>query len=223
MRRLRAGLVTPLPGGPGPPSVPTKRDCPQGLDAARTKGGESCPDRGPGSGPVRARKLRPRGQKRRDGAPSGERASQSAPTPPGVGLMVAPLGAPSPRQWPGAKEVPGASRERLRRTRRRSNNTGAHARPFGIRAAKLGCLTIESVRTNHSSPRQQGRRPGGRSGLRMGGGLRPQSAISARRQPPSTSSGNSSRGRSWRRQTKRARRPRDFGLWHRSKRGRRRS
>jgi hypothetical protein len=28
MRRLRAGLVTPPPGGLGSPSVPTKRDCP---------------------------------------------------------------------------------------------------------------------------------------------------------------------------------------------------
>src|ERR1035437_2638760 len=105
-------LVTPLPGGPGPPSVPTKRDCPQGLDAARTKGGESCPDRGPGSGPVRARKLRPRGQKSRDGAPSGERASQSAPTPPGVGLMVAPLSAPSPRHCAeGQKKCPAKAGE----------------------------------------------------------------------------------------------------------------
>src|ERR1019366_3021070 len=63
MRRPRAGLVTPLPGGPGSPSVPTKRDCLEWLDAARTKGGESCPDRGGRSPPVRARKLRPRGQK----------------------------------------------------------------------------------------------------------------------------------------------------------------
>ena len=47
MRRLRAGLVTPSPGGLGSPSVPTKRDCLEWLDAARTKGGESCPDRGP--------------------------------------------------------------------------------------------------------------------------------------------------------------------------------
>ena len=45
MRRLRAGLVTSHPGGPGSPSVPTTRDCPQGLDAARTKAGESLPDR----------------------------------------------------------------------------------------------------------------------------------------------------------------------------------
>jgi hypothetical protein len=41
LRRLRAGLVTPLPGGLGSPSVPTKRDCLKWLDAARTKAGES--------------------------------------------------------------------------------------------------------------------------------------------------------------------------------------
>src|SRR5674476_793686 len=63
MRRLRAGLVTPLPGGLGPPSAPTTRGRLNWLDAARTKAGERLPDRGPGSGPVRARKLRPRGQK----------------------------------------------------------------------------------------------------------------------------------------------------------------
>ena len=63
MRRLRAGLVTPSPGGLGQPSVPTMRDCLEWLDAARTKGGGSCPDRGRRSLPVRARKLRPRGQK----------------------------------------------------------------------------------------------------------------------------------------------------------------
>src|ERR1019366_7641671 len=63
VRRLRAGLVTPLPGGPGSPSVPTMGDCLEWLDAARMKGGESRPDRGGRSPPVRARKLRPRGQK----------------------------------------------------------------------------------------------------------------------------------------------------------------
>ncbi len=63
VRRLRAGLVTPLPGGLGSPSVPIMGDCLEWLDAARTKGGESCPDRGGRSPPVRARKLRPRGQK----------------------------------------------------------------------------------------------------------------------------------------------------------------
>ena len=66
--------ITAAPGGLGSPSVPTKRDCLKWLDAARTKGGESCPDQGGRSPPVRARKLRPRGQKSRDGAPRGARA-----------------------------------------------------------------------------------------------------------------------------------------------------
>ena len=51
LRRLRAGLVTPSPGGLGSPSVPTTRDCLEWLDAARTKGGESCPDREPSRAP----------------------------------------------------------------------------------------------------------------------------------------------------------------------------
>jgi len=60
MRRLRAGLVTPLPGGPGSPSVPTTRDCLEWLDAARTKAGESPPDRvEPKAARVRARKNGP--------------------------------------------------------------------------------------------------------------------------------------------------------------------
>src|ERR1019366_5588130 len=107
MRRPRAGLVTPLPGGPGSPSVPTKRDCLEWLDAARTKGGESCLDRGGRSPPVRARKLRPRGQKSRDGAPDG-----AHPQPEGARAARrgdpkdAPFGAPSPRFWRGARGRP---------------------------------------------------------------------------------------------------------------------
>jgi len=63
MRRPRAGFASLPPGGPGQPSAPTTWGRLNWLDAARTKAGESLPDRGPGSGPVRARKLRPRGQK----------------------------------------------------------------------------------------------------------------------------------------------------------------
>jgi hypothetical protein len=46
LRRLRVGLVTPLPGGPGEPSDPTKGVCLEWLDAVRTKAGENRPDRG---------------------------------------------------------------------------------------------------------------------------------------------------------------------------------
>jgi hypothetical protein len=77
MRRLRAGLVTPLPGGLGSPSGPTKGDCLQWLDAARTKAGESPPDRvEPKAARVRARKIRSRGQKSPRGAPRGARILQ---------------------------------------------------------------------------------------------------------------------------------------------------
>ena len=63
MRRPRAGFASLPPGGPGQPSAPTTWRRLNWLDAARTKAGESLPDRGPGSGPVRARKLRPRDRK----------------------------------------------------------------------------------------------------------------------------------------------------------------
>ncbi len=52
MRRPRTGFVTPSPGGPGQPSAGIMTGCLRWLDAAGTKGGGSCPDRGPGSGPV---------------------------------------------------------------------------------------------------------------------------------------------------------------------------
>jgi hypothetical protein len=54
LRRLQAGLVTPLPGGPGKPSDPTMGVCLEWLDAVRTKAGESRPDRG-----ARALRLHP--------------------------------------------------------------------------------------------------------------------------------------------------------------------
>ena len=63
MRRLRAGLVTPPPGGLGSPSGPTTRDCLRWLDAARTKGGESRPDQGLSQKPTPGPRpeARPRG------------------------------------------------------------------------------------------------------------------------------------------------------------------
>src|SRR5665811_2182371 len=49
-----------------------------GLDAARTKVGESLPDRvEPKAARARVRKLRPRGQKSRDGAPRGARVPRT--------------------------------------------------------------------------------------------------------------------------------------------------
>ena len=129
-RRLRAGLVTPLPGGLGSPSVPTKGDCLNWLDAARTKGGESLPGSGRGIPPVRARKLRPRGQK----SPrwSAERRPRSSQESAARRKTGAPLGAPSPRHFVGAEK--GRTRRGRRRTRRRKE--------YGRRS--VGCLKFES-------------------------------------------------------------------------------
>ena len=74
MRRLRAGLVTPPPGGLGSPSVPTKGDCLEWLDAVRTKGGESRLDQGAKSFPSAPGSTAPGTKNRRRGAPRGARA-----------------------------------------------------------------------------------------------------------------------------------------------------
>ena len=51
MRRPRAGFASLPPGGPGQPSAPTTWGRLNWLDAARTKAGESLPDRGPSRAP----------------------------------------------------------------------------------------------------------------------------------------------------------------------------
>src|ERR1019366_4226212 len=84
VRRLRAGLVTPLPGGLGSPSVPTKRDCLQWLDAARTKGGESCPDQGGGSFPSAPGSYGPGDRKAAMERRTARTLSQRVPAPQGV-------------------------------------------------------------------------------------------------------------------------------------------
>ena len=120
VRRPRACLASTHSGGPGSPSVPTTGDCLNWLDAARTKGGESCPDRGGRSPPVRARKLRPRGQKSRDGAPSGERVDRKTRARRKAGrLMVRHPALHSPRFSRGTLGRPRAAGQGLRRTRRR--------------------------------------------------------------------------------------------------------
>jgi len=63
VRRLLLRLVTAAPGGLGSPSAPTTRGCLWWLDAARMKGGESCPDRGRGIPVLPPAEARPRGQK----------------------------------------------------------------------------------------------------------------------------------------------------------------
>ena len=69
MRRLRAGLVTPSPGGLGPPSAPTTRGRLHWLDAARTKAGESLPDRGPSRAPSAPGSYGPGDRNRRQISP----------------------------------------------------------------------------------------------------------------------------------------------------------
>jgi hypothetical protein len=65
VRRPLYRFASDAPGGPGSPSAGTKPRCLEWLDAARTKGGESCPDRG-WAMPYRPRpEARPRGQKSR--------------------------------------------------------------------------------------------------------------------------------------------------------------
>src|SRR5450830_217746 len=83
VRRLRAGLVTPSPGGPGSPSVPTKGTALNGwtrrgrrvAKAARIGEGAALP-----SAPV---SYGPGDRNRRDGAPRGARPSPRTRTPQG--------------------------------------------------------------------------------------------------------------------------------------------
>ncbi len=59
VRRPRTCLASTHPGGPGSPSAGTMTGCLKWLDAARMKGGESCPDKDGGRPPVRVRKHGP--------------------------------------------------------------------------------------------------------------------------------------------------------------------
>src|ERR1035437_5768731 len=118
VRRLRAGLVTPLPGGLGSPSVPIMGDCLEWLDAARTKGGESCPDRGGRSPPVRARKLRTRGQKSPRWSAAGRELNGCA----------------------SRRSIPSALQRGTRSARRKPGEVTVYPEPQRIRAMALGCL-----------------------------------------------------------------------------------
>jgi hypothetical protein len=130
VRRLRAGLVTPSPGGPGSPSVPTKGDCLEWLDAARTKGGESCPDRGGRSPPVRARKLRPRGQK----SPRWSAAGRASFAKDAHAARRELNGCASRRS------IPSVLQRDTSNARRKPGEVTAYPAPQRIRAMALGCL-----------------------------------------------------------------------------------
>ena len=102
MRRPRAGFASLPPGGPGQPSVPTTRDCPSVGWTRRGRRRAKAYRIGARLGPVRVRKLRPRGQKSRDGAPRGARVPRTR----GAARRKtgAPLGAPSPRLSAGREK-----------------------------------------------------------------------------------------------------------------------
>ncbi len=109
----------------------------RGLHAARMKAGESPPDKR-GRGPlVCVRKLRPRGQKSRDGAPRGARV-------PGGG-------AAGRKDWCAARcSIPSileGTEEDRRPPGASTKNTGDDACLF-----EIGCLKIESVLTRLSAP-----------------------------------------------------------------------
>src|SRR6185312_2935332 len=98
MRRLRAGLVPPLPGGPGaPPARHYDRaarssldwDWPTRLTAAEVSSQEARP------GAEFAARV---ADECRDGAPRGVHLSPEVPAPSGVEIDAAPRGAPSPRR-----------------------------------------------------------------------------------------------------------------------------
>ncbi len=130
VRRPRACLASTHSGGPGSPSVPTTGDCLQWLDAARTKGGESCPDRGGRSPPVRARKLRPRGQK----SPRWSAAGRASFAKDAHAARRELNGCASRRS------IPSALQRGTRSARRKPGEVTVYPEPQRIRAMALGCL-----------------------------------------------------------------------------------
>src|SRR5664280_2439783 len=130
VRCSRACLASTHSGGPGSPSVPTTGDCLQWLDAARTKGGESCPDRGGRSPPVRARTLRPRGQK----SPRWSAAGRASFAKDAHAARRELNGCASRRS------IPSALQRGTRSARRKPGEVTAYPAPQRIRAMALGCL-----------------------------------------------------------------------------------
>src|ERR1035437_6524390 len=111
---MRAGLVTPSPGGLGPPSAPTTRGRLHWLDAARTKAGETLPDRGPSRAPSASGSYGPGDRNRRMARRETPAFSEGNAARRKTG---APLGAPYPRFWRGTEK--GRRRTRRRKEYRR--------------------------------------------------------------------------------------------------------
>ncbi len=114
MRRPRAWFAATPPGGPGSPSAPTTWGCLQWLDVAWMKGGESCLDEVSAPGSTVPGTEKPRWSVVWRNVPVAKARQRHE----GVGLLVAPHGAPSPRMCEGREtSLPGAS----------AKNTGDHA------------------------------------------------------------------------------------------------
>src|SRR5664280_3560350 len=131
MRRLRAGLVTPLPGGlgtrPGGTTAALQGACWTGTGFTSLVPGSADPR--PKIAAVERREAR----LRRHGGDAPRQACRAA-SPAAQGACA------KPPRFSALRSLWGAKVER-RPTRGRSNNTGAHARPFGTRAIALACET----------------------------------------------------------------------------------
>ncbi len=158
MRRLRAGLVTPPPGGLGSPSVPTKRDRLKWLDAVRTKGGESRPDRDRGIS-VRPRpEVRPRGQKTPQWSAE-RRASvvaEATRLARRVGRLRRPPGVRAPRapRFPALRSLFGSRKKKAGVPAPLKNRGGGALACRAEAPAKAGCLKFESEKAGSSTIRR---------------------------------------------------------------------
>jgi hypothetical protein len=132
LRRPRAGLVPPHPGGPGQPSAGTKTGRLQWLDVAGTKGGGSRPDQG------REERFRPAPGSTAPGTEKPLVARREAPRLRKKACTVG-LAAPFRRAIPSHSSRGGRRKPDYGRTRRPPNNTGADACAlFDNRIGKLG-------------------------------------------------------------------------------------
>ena len=121
-RRPRARLVTSLPGGPGSPSVPTKRDRPSvGWTRRGRRWAKACRIGGPPRAPSASGSYGPGDRKAAMERRAARTRRQGCPRRKAWIDKDAPLGAPSPRITRGPKKCPAQAGRELRRTRRRKN------------------------------------------------------------------------------------------------------